>query len=101
MLAGLRLAKEHHADLCIVSDANTVYIDEILKVCAIATSYGSGLTLHLIQSTCQANGVHEHFHRIITNPATYDSQGALRVERLVPRGTHHGGYTVAWFSSRT
>lgn len=32
MLQGLRLAQQHNSDFCIISDANTVYIDEILKV---------------------------------------------------------------------
>ncbi|KAI8588843.1 putative phosphatase-domain-containing protein [Geranomyces variabilis] len=65
--AALRLAATetaangpHH--LVILSDANTVAIDAILK----------------------HHGLRDLFRAVITNPARFDNEGRLRVERLIP-----------------
>ncbi|KAF9096869.1 hypothetical protein BGX29_008415, partial [Mortierella sp. GBA35] len=60
IIAALRLMKSHGAELCILSDANTFYIDCILK----------------------AHGLDRVFSKIITNPAHFDDQGRLHVARF-------------------
>ncbi|KAF9343523.1 hypothetical protein BGX34_006654, partial [Mortierella sp. NVP85] len=60
MITALRLMKSQGAELCILSDANTFYIDTILK----------------------AFGIDHLFSKIITNPAHFDDQGRLRVARF-------------------
>ncbi|KAG0320670.1 hypothetical protein BGZ97_013100 [Linnemannia gamsii] len=60
VIAALRLMKSQGAELCILSDANTYYIDCILK----------------------AHGLEGVFTKILTNPAHFDSQGRLHVARF-------------------
>ncbi|KAI7816528.1 phosphatase phospho-type [Gamsiella multidivaricata] len=60
MIAALRAMKSQGAELCIISDANTFYIDTILK----------------------AHGIDQLFTKIITNPAHFDSVGRLRITRF-------------------
>ncbi|KAF9298598.1 hypothetical protein BGZ88_005815 [Linnemannia elongata] len=60
VIAALRLMKSKGAELCILSDANTFYIDSILK----------------------AHGLEGVFTKILTNPAQFDSQGRLHVARF-------------------
>ncbi|KAF9927736.1 hypothetical protein FBU30_002939 [Linnemannia zychae] len=60
IIAALRLMKSQGAELCIISDANTFYIDFILK----------------------AHGLDGLFTKILTNPAHFDSQGRLHVARF-------------------
>ncbi|KAF9347141.1 hypothetical protein BGX26_001366 [Mortierella sp. AD094] len=59
IIAALQLMKSQGAELCIISDANTFYIDTILK----------------------AHGLDHLFTKIITNPAHFDDQGRLHVAR--------------------
>ncbi|KAF9429220.1 hypothetical protein BGZ76_001644 [Entomortierella beljakovae] len=59
IIATLRLMKSQGAELCIISDANTFYIDTILK----------------------AHGLDSLFTTVITNPAHFDNQGRLHVSR--------------------
>ncbi|KAF9115904.1 hypothetical protein BGX27_005785 [Mortierella sp. AM989] len=58
--AALHLMKSQGAELCIISDANTFYIDTILK----------------------AHGLDHLFTSIITNPAHFDDHGRLHVARF-------------------
>ncbi|KAF9984719.1 hypothetical protein BGZ75_003719 [Mortierella antarctica] len=60
MIQALELMKSEGADLYILSDANTVYIDTVLKAYKID---------HL-------------FTKVITNPAEFDPQGRLNVVRF-------------------
>ncbi|KAG0380268.1 hypothetical protein BGX24_009279 [Mortierella sp. AD032] len=60
IIAALRLMKSQGAELCIISDANTFYIEYILKV----------------------HGLEGVFSKIITNPAHFDTQGRLHVKRF-------------------
>ncbi|KAF9130731.1 putative phosphatase phospho1 [Mortierella sp. 14UC] len=60
IIAALRLMKSQGAELCIISDANTFYIEYILK----------------------AHGLDGVFSKIITNPAHFDAQGRLHVARF-------------------
>ncbi|KAF9427727.1 hypothetical protein BGZ94_004298 [Podila epigama] len=59
-IAALRLMKSNGAELCIISDANTFYIDTILK----------------------HHGLDQLFSTIITNPAHFDEKGHLRISRF-------------------
>ncbi|KAF9940237.1 hypothetical protein BGZ65_007712 [Modicella reniformis] len=59
MIEALRLMKSHGAELYILSDANTVYIETALK----------------------AHNIDQLFTRIITNPAVFDERGRLNVVR--------------------
>eukprot|EP00123_Amoebidium_parasiticum_P021669 comp7152_c1_seq1/m.2875 comp7152_c1_seq1/g.2875 ORF comp7152_c1_seq1/g.2875 comp7152_c1_seq1/m.2875 type:complete len:277 (-) comp7152_c1_seq1:105-935(-) len=68
MIHGLNIAAADGTDIHIISDANIVFIDRILK----------------------ANGIDHLFAQIATNPAVFDSQGALRVQRLTPPDQPHG-----------
>ncbi|KAF9339751.1 hypothetical protein BGZ91_004827 [Linnemannia elongata] len=58
-IEALKLMKEHGSDLYILSDANTVYIETILK----------------------AYNIDNLFTGILTNPASFDSKGRLNVTR--------------------
>jgi len=68
MITAIKLAKENGAELIILSDANTVFIEVILKAydCADVFSY------------------------VVTNPAAFDAHGRLRVRRWIPEETPHG-----------
>ncbi|KAG0246197.1 phosphatase phospho-type [Mortierella sp. GBAus27b] len=59
MIEALRLMKSQGAELYILSDANTVYIETALK----------------------AHNIDQLFTRIITNPAAFDERGRLNVVR--------------------
>ncbi|GJJ73613.1 pyridoxal phosphate phosphatase PHOSPHO2 [Entomortierella parvispora] len=59
-IAALQLMKAQGSDLVILSDANTFYVDTILK----------------------AHGIDHLFSKIITNPSHFDEQGRLRVARF-------------------
>jgi pyridoxal phosphate phosphatase PHOSPHO2 len=58
VLAAAVLAKDHGAELKIVSDANTVFIQAMLE----------------------ARGLSDLFSEVVTNPACVDKRGCLRVE---------------------
>ncbi|KAF9913157.1 hypothetical protein EC991_003617 [Linnemannia zychae] len=60
IIAALRLMKSQGSELCIISDANTFYIEYILK----------------------AYGLEDVFSKIITNPAHFDAKGRLHVARF-------------------
>ncbi|KAG0200528.1 hypothetical protein BGX28_006433 [Mortierella sp. GBA30] len=60
VVAALRLMKAQGAELCIISDANTFYIETILNN-------------HDIEGL---------FSNVITNPGYFDNQGRLRVSRF-------------------
>ncbi|KAI1307285.1 hypothetical protein EDD11_004535 [Mortierella claussenii] len=60
MVEALKLMKSQGSELYILSDANTVYIDTVLK----------------------ANKIDHLFTRVITNPASFNSQGRLNVARF-------------------
>ncbi|KAG0005116.1 hypothetical protein BGZ65_011953 [Modicella reniformis] len=60
MITALRMMKSQGAELCILSDANTFYIDTILK----------------------AYEIDQLFTKVITNPAHFDDRGRLRIERF-------------------
>lgn len=60
IITALRLMKANGAELCIISDANTFYIDTILKY----------------------HGLDQLFTSIITNPAHFDENGRLHVSRF-------------------
>jgi len=70
MIKAVQLAKSKSAELSIISDGNSVYIDEILNQ-------------HQLTS---------HFSSIYTNPAYFTPQGQLRVERYLktPSGCMNG-----------
>ncbi|KAG0046585.1 hypothetical protein BGZ83_008243 [Gryganskiella cystojenkinii] len=59
MIEALRLMKDQGSELYILSDANTVYIETILK----------------------AYKINDIFTRVITNPASFDDRGRLNVVR--------------------
>ncbi|KAF9975883.1 hypothetical protein BGZ73_000281 [Actinomortierella ambigua] len=59
MIEALEHLKSQGTDICILSDANSVYIDVILK----------------------AYGISHLFDRVITNPASYDETERLHVQR--------------------
>ncbi|KAI8088884.1 phosphatase phospho-type [Halteromyces radiatus] len=61
MIATLKLLKEHDTQVVILSDANTFYIETILK----------------------AYGVRDLVHDIITNPAYFDDKNRLRIRRRI------------------
>ncbi|CAO3571419.1 unnamed protein product [Mortierella alpina] len=60
IIAALRLMKAQGAELYIISDANTFYIDTILK----------------------AYEIDQLFSKVITNPGRFDEQGRLHVSRF-------------------
>ncbi|ORZ26930.1 putative phosphatase-domain-containing protein [Lobosporangium transversale] len=60
MIEALKLMKSQGSELYILSDANTVYIDTILK----------------------AHSIDNLFTKVITNPAAFDEQGRLNVVRF-------------------
>ncbi|CAG8457322.1 4537_t:CDS:2 [Ambispora gerdemannii] len=62
MIETLKVIKKNHGDIIILSDANVVFIDIILK----------------------ANKVDNLISQIITNPADWEDTGRLRVHRLHP-----------------
>ncbi|KAI8822526.1 putative phosphatase-domain-containing protein [Fimicolochytrium jonesii] len=65
----LRLAHAQGAEIIILSDANTISIEAILR----------------------HHDLRHLFSKIITNPAHYDDIGCLRVKRLIPAdGPQHG-----------
>ncbi|KAF9389709.1 putative phosphatase phospho1 [Podila verticillata] len=71
MIEALTLMKTHGSELYILSDANTVYIETVLK----------------------AHKIDHLFTRILTNPAKFDDQGRLNVVRFhgldkAPHGCH-------------
>ncbi|CAG8611759.1 9571_t:CDS:2 [Paraglomus occultum] len=61
MIETLQVMKNGDADIIIISDANLIFIETILK----------------------AHGVHHLISAIITNPAAWDENGRLRVQRLI------------------
>jgi pyridoxal phosphate phosphatase PHOSPHO2 len=67
-LDAVALAQEAGAEQRILSDANTVYIDRILST----------------------RGLQSTFSEVVTNPASYDAAGRLRVRPHQPRGAAHG-----------
>ncbi|KAG0243143.1 hypothetical protein BGW41_002783 [Actinomortierella wolfii] len=69
MIETLKFLKSQGTDICILSDANTVYIDVILK------AYGID---HLID-------------QVLTNPAYYDETERLNVQRRRGRDMPHHG----------
>ncbi|CAG8536029.1 16772_t:CDS:2 [Racocetra fulgida] len=66
MIEALRVIKNANGDIIILSDANTVYIEEILK----------------------AYEVNDLISNVISNPATWDEDGRLHIRRLnnIPHG---------------
>ncbi|KAG0026868.1 hypothetical protein BGZ81_006043 [Podila clonocystis] len=68
MIQSCQRLKANGWTLAIVSDANSVYIEGILK--------------HY--------GIRSLFSHVITNPARWDREGRLHIQRLVPRDTPHG-----------
>ncbi|CAG8753816.1 22228_t:CDS:2, partial [Cetraspora pellucida] len=66
MIEALRMIKNANGDIIILSDANTVYIEEILK----------------------AYKVNDLISNVISNPATWDEDGRLHIRRLnnIPHG---------------
>jgi len=68
MIEALILAKAANCDIFILSDANTFSIETVLE------HYG---VRHLLTD-------------IITNPASFDTAGRLRVKRFIPEGECHG-----------
>ncbi|CAG8749644.1 5842_t:CDS:2, partial [Acaulospora colombiana] len=68
MIEILRTIKSIDGEIVIISDANVVYIEEVLK----------------------AYGVRDLITHVITNPASWDENGRLRIRRLVPKDNPHG-----------
>lgn len=68
MISAIRLAKARGAELIILSDANSVFIDTILKAYDCA----------------------DIFSHVVTNPATFDDHGRLKVRRWIPAEAPHG-----------
>ncbi|KAG0261108.1 putative phosphatase phospho1 [Mortierella polycephala] len=68
VITALRLMESQGAELCIISDANTFYIETILKM----------------------HGIDTLFTKIITNPAHFDESGRLHVSRFhgADKGPH-------------
>ncbi|CAO3679309.1 unnamed protein product [Umbelopsis vinacea] len=65
----LRRLSENNTTIVILSDANTVFIESILK----------------------SHGVRQYIDKIITNPAQFDDDGRLVISRLIPKdGKQHG-----------
>ncbi|KAK9685741.1 hypothetical protein K7432_015394 [Basidiobolus ranarum] len=73
MIKALHIAKEAEADIMIISDANTVAISKVLN--------------HY-----QINNL---FTKIITNPAQWNADGKLVINRRVPKEAPHGCCTYA------
>ncbi|KAG0316088.1 hypothetical protein BGZ99_007044 [Dissophora globulifera] len=69
MAAALRLIKSQGAELCIISDSNSFYIDTVLK----------------------NHGLDQLFSKIITNPCHFDTDGRPHVTRLhgLDQPPHH------------
>ncbi|KAH8547672.1 phosphatase phospho-type [Umbelopsis sp. PMI_123] len=59
----------NNTTVLIISDANTVFIESILK----------------------ANGVRQYVHKIITNPAKFDNEGRLIINRLISKNSKPHG----------
>ena len=68
MIKAIRLAKSAGAELIILSDANTVFIEVILK----------------------AYGCEDVFSEVVTNPGWFEGNGRLSVKRWVPAEKPHG-----------
>ncbi|CAG8602482.1 14090_t:CDS:2 [Funneliformis caledonium] len=68
MIESLKAIKRSKGEIIILSDANTEYIDIILK----------------------AYGVRDLISLIISNPASWDENGRLHVKRLIPLEDPHG-----------
>ncbi|CAO3670911.1 unnamed protein product [Umbelopsis ramanniana] len=65
----LRRLSGNNTTVLILSDANTVYIESILK----------------------ANGVRQYVDKIVTNPAQFDTNGRLVIDRLIPKSAQPHG----------
>ncbi|KAG9319587.1 hypothetical protein KVV02_000612 [Mortierella alpina] len=76
VIAALRLMKAQGAELCIISDANTFYIDTILK----ASSHRANAFSRPF--FCFAYEIDQLFSKVITNPGQFDEQGRLHVSRF-------------------
>ncbi|GAB5591741.1 hypothetical protein Unana1_06641 [Umbelopsis nana] len=59
----LRRLSENNTTVVILSDANTVFIESILK----------------------SHGVRQYVDKIVTNPAKFDDDGKLIINRLIPK----------------
>jgi len=68
MIQAIRLAKSAGAELIILSDANSVFIEVILK----------------------AYGCEDVFSEVVTNPGWFEENGRLSVRRWVPAEKPHG-----------
>ena len=68
MIQAIRLAKSAGAELIILSDANSVFIEVILK----------------------AYGCEDVFSEVVTNPGWFEGNGRLSVKRWVPAEKPHG-----------
>ncbi|CAG8508087.1 1881_t:CDS:10 [Acaulospora morrowiae] len=68
MVEVLKVIKGVDGEIVILSDANVVYIEEILK----------------------AYGVCELVSCVISNPASWDENGRLHIRRLIPKDESHG-----------
>ncbi|KAJ3312974.1 Isobutyryl-CoA dehydrogenase, mitochondrial [Blyttiomyces sp. JEL0837] len=66
MAEAFELIREYGGEIVIISDANTVYINEILE----------------------AKGLRQHVSMIITNPGHWDEHGRLHVKRRVTEPPH-------------
>ncbi|RHZ63532.1 hypothetical protein Glove_329g52 [Diversispora epigaea] len=63
MISALKLIKEANHNIIIISDSNTIFIEEILK----------------------AHGILDLFSGIISNPANWQDNGQLNIQRLMPK----------------
>lgn len=80
----LKALKAKNARVLVLSDANTHFIDIILKVrfmcwCVIIVRVQIELTTCVVQE----HGVRDLVSDIITNPAYIDDQGRLRIKRRI------------------
>jgi pyridoxal phosphate phosphatase PHOSPHO2 len=80
MRAALQLAKQHgSADIVILSDANTIAIQECLA----------------------AHGLDTVVSAIITNVASWTPEGRLQIQRFVPADAPHGCVRMVQYLGRT
>jgi pyridoxal phosphate phosphatase PHOSPHO2 len=74
----LRGLKERNIPVIIMSDANTLYIEAILKV-----FLKLGINKLNTKDIIKVNGVRDCVSDIITNPNYYDDKGRVRIHRRV------------------
>lgn len=79
----LKALKAKNARVLVLSDANTHFIDIILKVRFMCLCVIVRVQIGLTACVVQEHGVRDLVSDIITNPAYIDDQGRLRIKRRI------------------